>query len=313
MRSLLFLFLFLLLSNTAMATQARSLPPDVLRARAVAAHNDRYLASTARFTQESFEFNSPAGIVLTAKLLVPTQEEKGTRFPVVSVFGGFERATKLLETLQPKAPIIVASFDYPFDAPKKFEFSKSLSYAPDTKRAISDMLGAIEELHNAIKKREDVDASKITVLGASIGAPFALTAAADDPTISGIVIIHGFGDIPGTVKHRLLRRWEPKFGALAHPMAWLFSHLGWLYLDGPAPEESVLRLTSRQRVYMIQAEEDSYIPTASSSRLWKAIENSAAQHERLMTPGDHLQPDSNRAIENISDQIINWMKRSELL
>ena len=296
-----------------MAIQARSLPPDVLRSRAVDSQNNRSLASAPRFNQESIEFKTPSGLTLTAKLLVPIHDEKGTRFPVLSIFGGFQKTTKILEAIKPKVPVIIASFDYPFDAPKNFELSQSLKYAPDTKRAMSDLVGAIEELHNVLKIREDVDPSKITIVGASLGAPFALTAAANDPTISGVIIVHGFGDVPGTVKHQLLLRWQPKFGALAHPMAWLLSHLGWLYLDGPTPEASVLRLTSRQRVYMIQAEEDSYIPTASSTRLWNAIENSASQHERLITPGSHLQPQSERSIENISDHIVNWMKRSELL
>jgi dienelactone hydrolase len=311
----LFITLILIFSaSSSLAFQGRSLPPDVIRARVVEANANRSLASVQRFTEESFQFTIPSnGKVLTAKLLVPVHETKHPRYPVLSVFGGFQSGAKVLEILKPKVPVIVATFEYPFDAPRRFEFPKSLSYAPNAKQAITDMLDGMYEMHNALKQRDDVDPVKITVVGASFGAPFALAAAAKDTTISGVVVVHGFGDIPGTVKHQLSRSWQPKLGALAGPAAWLFSHLAWFYLDGPAPEDSALRLTSRQRVLMIQAEQDSYIPTSSSIRLWQAIDQSSAQRERIMTPGDHIQPTSERMIENISDQVVEWMKRVELL
>lgn len=302
------------------AIQARSLPPEVMWAHLQAEQekNDPKRAPTAQevsiqFTVEEVSFTLQNGKTLTGRLLVPVREDKKSRLPVLSVFGGLERAAKVLELIHPKVPVIVASFDYPFDAPRKFVFPDSLKFAPVAKQAVADMLEGISELHSALKKRDDVDASKITVVGASFGAPFALAAAADDPSISGVVIVHGFGDVPGTVQHQLLRKWIPRYGAFARPMAWFLSNVGWLYLNGPAPESSARRLTSRQRLFMIAAEEDTFIPTASTEKLWSAIESSPAQRERLLMPGDHLQPGADALIEKITSQITDWMTRAELL
>src|SRR5436305_13565773 len=70
------------------------------------------------------------------------------------------------------------------------------------------------------------DALRTIVVGASFGAPFALAAAAQDPSISGVVLIHGFGDIPGTGRFRILQSWKSRFGPLTNPLAWLLSRLG---------------------------------------------------------------------------------------
>lgn len=307
------LILWTSIPTSGLAIQAKSLPPDVLRTKITEGHANRTLASIPRFAQESFEFSVPSGKILTAKLLVPVRQSKKIRFPVLTIFGGLERAAKIIELLQPKVPMIIASFDYPFNAPKKFEFPQSLSYAPDAKRAVSDMLDAIAELHTKLKMRDDVDPAKITIIGVSFGAPFALASAANDPTISGVVVVHGIADVPGTVKHLLAKKWEAKLGPFAGPAAWFISNLAWIYLDGPAPEDSAFHLTSRQRVLMIQAEKDSYIPTASSNKLWKAIDESSAQREKYVTPGDHVDGDSERTVETLSEKVADWMKRSDLL
>lgn len=298
----------------ALSIQARSLPPEVIRARLEAQVNREVASRPLTFTEEEFKFTIPSGKVLTARLLVPSKEEGvPARLPVLSVFGGFERAEKLLELVHPKVPVIVATFEYPFDAPQKFEMPGSLKYAPHAKQAVADMFDAIEELHKTLRQRDDVDASKISVLGASFGVPFALGAAAADPSISGVVLVHGFGDVPGTVEYQLIQKWKPRYGVFARPVAWMLSRLGWFYLDAPAPEQSARRLTSRQRVLVISAETDSYVPTAASNRLWEALESSSSHHERFMTPGDHVEADSEELIETIAGQVTAWLSRSELL
>ncbi|MCI0749606.1 MAG: hypothetical protein L0Y32_03525, partial [Nevskiales bacterium] len=64
-----------------------------------------------------------------------------------------------------------ATFDYPFDAPRKFIFPDSLKLAPELRDAIHGTLDGIGKLHDALKQRPDIDPARITVAGASAGAP----------------------------------------------------------------------------------------------------------------------------------------------
>lgn len=288
----------------ALGAQARSLPLSLL----VKAKNSEPQA----IESQPLPFNLPSGRSVVAQLRIPPRID-GQRLPVLLVFGGFEHARQVVDLIHPKAPIIVASFDYPFDAPRKFEFPDSLRYASMAKQAINDTIAGIQELHSLLEKRIEVDARKITVVGASFGAPFALAAAAADPGIKGVVLIHGFGNVPETAMNRLLKRWRPQWGILAYPMSWLLAHLGWIYFNTPSPEESARGLLPDQRVLMISAKEDSFVPQESSDALWHALEKSRAQHERVFTSGDHVQPGSQKLIDDMTTIVTAWMQKVEML
>jgi dienelactone hydrolase len=307
MVKLLALALLTIATPSALATQARSLPIDVLQRRAP--------ASAVQFREERLSFLLSTGTAITAHLMLPDTygvTQSDVRHPVLLVFGGFEEAGHVLDLIHPSVPIIVASFDYPFEAPRKFEFPGSLRFAPQAKQAVHETIEGIEVLCRELRKRKDVDPDRITLVGASFGAPFALTAAAHDPEISGVVLVHGFGDVPNTIEHVALRSWQPRIGFLARPLAWVLSRLGWWYLKAPVPEREARLLEPSQRVLMITAEDDSFVPAESSDALWQALQNSLAQRERILMPGDHLQPGSKALLHKISEIVTSWMEKVSL-
>lgn len=293
--------------NTSLwATQPRSLPPDVIQAR----------HSEPRFTEEKISLTTLSGQALEAKVLVSEPREDGThekKLPALLVFGGFEDAAHVLELLEPKMPVVVGSFDYPFKPPRRFEFPESFKYAPEAKRAIQDTISGIGELVAALRKRPDVDPARIATVGVSFGAPFALAAAANDPSIPSLVLVQGFGAVPYTVEQLLDEKWQPYLGFLAQPAAWLVANLGWLYLDAPSPEDSAAKLAPTQRVLMITAENDTRLPKLSTESLWSALSRSRPKHEKITLPGDHLAPNSDKLIAEITGIVEEWLSKSEAL
>jgi dienelactone hydrolase len=262
---------------------------------------------------EQVQVTLPNKQVLSAKINKPDLVQKNVKLPVLLVFGGFEEAKKVLDRVRPSKPALVASFDYPYLPPRKFIFPESLKYAPEAKRAVRDTVSGIQMLHQILLQRSDVDPKRVTLVGASFGAPFVIAAAAQDPSITGLVLVHGFGDIPNTVVHQLMRKWPAKYGIFAKPMAWILSHAGWLYLDAHNPEDSAENLSASQRVLMLTAKEDTFIPSASRESLWSALTRSQAQHERIDMPGDHLQPGAEKLISEISGIVTKWMEKTGLL
>ena len=267
--------------------------------------------SLEAFAADQVTFNLRSGRSITATIKAP--DTARGKLPVLMVFGGFKEAARVLELVKTQEPIILAGFDYPFDPPRKFMFPASLRYAPQVKQMIADTREGILELRKVLIARGDVDASKITIIGASLGSPFAIAAAAEDPGFSGLVLVHGFADLRRTSKHQFIRSWKPKFGFISHVPAWLITTFGYFYLNPPEPEEAAWALHRNQKVLVIEATEDSFIPKKSREALWDGLQKSAASVEKIEMPGDHVQPGSEQAIENILGLVNIWMIKVGLL
>lgn len=228
--------------------------------------------------------------------------------PALLVFGGFESAAEVLSLLKPKIPVVLASFDYPFKASRQLSFPGSLKDLPEAKRVFPDTVAGIHELVNRVRALPQVDPSRIFLVGASFGAPFALAAAAEQAKISGLVIVQGFGKLAETARSVLLRAWLPRYGWIARPASWLLVQgLDW-YLGVRDPEWYAERVPRGLRVLMIAAENDSFVPLESTESLASALLRAGSVLERVQLPGDHLKPGSDREIDAIGTRIQDWIK-----
>ena len=246
-------------------------------------------------------------LILHGMLKLPPNLKPNQKVPVLLVFGGFESADRVLDLIHINIPIALASFDYPFDAPRRIRFPQSFPSLFQARQLFPQTMKGIQELIRLLKQRAEIDSSQMIIVGASFGAPFALAAASEFPEIQGLVIVHGFGLVAETVENVILRSWLPKYGNLIRPLAWIFSHLGWTYLGLKTPEELTTNLRHGQRVLMITAESDSFIPRRSSDSLWNALTRSHAQVTRRLMKSDHLMPGSDHLIAEIIELIQDWM------
>src|SRR5262249_33060221 len=136
------------------AAQARSLPPDVIK---------KSKAPRLDFREESISFTTARGKTLTANLLIPSSLPVSGKLPLLIVFGG---------TLSPPdEPMLLASFEYPFPSFDDFEVAKSFNFAVRCKESVQDAVSGILELYNVLRKRPEVDSTRITLVGESLSAP----------------------------------------------------------------------------------------------------------------------------------------------
>lgn len=268
-----------------------------------------FATENPKFLYESFDFNLKSGKEIHAKLLRPVKIKSNERLPLLFVFGGFEEAGKTLELLKPKEKIIFVSFDYPFDAPRRFRFPKSLIDGIKFRKSIQETLEGISLLTTHLFNRPEIDPTRVGILGASFGCPFAVSAAAHDPRLSVLILIHGFADIAATVQHRLDSSWRRRLGPLTAPLAWISAHLIQLILNPPRPEIDASKLNSNQKVFVLEALEDEFIPSNSRALLWESLLKSKAQTERSQMSGGHLLPGASEKIRDISDRTEAWLKK----
>lgn len=267
-------------------------------------------APAAENRQEHFALMLDDGRSLAAQLRLPPQPQ-GKR-PAIMLFGGFRNAATVLDRVHTEEPVIWASFDYPFEAPRKFEFPDSLKLAPQMRAAIHGTFEGVGKLYAELKKHPEIDPARITVVGGSAGAPFAIVGAAQHG-IPGVVLVQGFGDATRVVQHLLARKYEERWGAWARGPAWLLATWILWYCEVPDIAAHARALKPPQKVLMIAAQQDDFVPKEASDVLWQALQESGALHERIELPGRHLRTGSADEAAEILQRAMAWMEHNGLL
>lgn len=228
--------------------------------------------------------------------------------PTVVLIGGFKRGVDALDLLPPRENLIFVGLDYPADVPRRIRWWQIPALARELERGIADTREALGLLHERLKTRPDVDAARISIAGVSFGAPFAIMAAADH-AYPGLVIAHGFADVPRVIRHQFIRKWEPKYGVAGRVAAWLAERGITLLIDIPDPELFAERLRANQDVLLIDAAHDDFIPPEATAALLQALGRSEARLERQTTAGKHVRGHQAEAVEELYKLVEKWLHR----
>lgn len=269
------------------------------------------LAGPAGAADEKIPLALDDGRVLEATVRIP--DAGPGRLPALMLFGGFRSAARVLDKVHTPRPVIWASFDYPFEPPRKFVFPRSLGYAPEARAAIHGSFEGIEKLYLALARHPRVDPARITVAGASAGAPFATVGAARQP-IPGVILVQGMGDVPAVIENLIARKYRPKYGDWVRwPSRLLALWIDW-YCEIPDMAAQARMFRATQKVVMFTATQDDFIPKAATESLWTALQESQAKVERIDVEGIHLGVgDDRQRIADILDRSMRWMEKEGLL
>lgn len=270
-----------------------------------------FLCAPAAARDEVHPLTLDDGRTVSATIRIP--DGATGRLPAVMLFGGFEHAAEVLDRVRVDRPVIWATFDYPFDAPRKFRFPSSLKYAPQLREAIHGSFDGVVKLHALLRARPDVDPARITVVGASAGSPFATVGAAR-AGIPGVIQVQGFADVTAAVQNILARRYRQKWGSWVEwPALWLAQGLVW-YCEVPDIAAHARALKAHQQVLVFTSKHDTFIPKVASDALLDALDESAAYHEHIELDGGHIGVGDDTAImARILQDAIAWMERRRLL
>lgn len=271
------------------------------------------LAPAALFAADRItplQLELPNGRRLPAEIRAPDHADG--RLPAVMLFGGFQGTAEILDRITTGQAVVRASFPYPWDPPRRLRAGNLRDSLLDFRRAVDDTIDGIVALTTALLARDDVDPDRISIVGASAGAPFAVFAAGR-AGIPGLVIVQGFGQVPDVIGRQFELKLRQDHGAWVAPVSRLLGRAISCYLDLPAPEDDARRLRSGQRVLMITATDDERIPAAATEALWQALQASDAEIDRVDRPGAHLRGYGDPAIDEILAQAIAWLRSSDLI
>jgi hypothetical protein len=205
-----------------------------------------------------------------------------TRLPVFVLLGGHMHGKESASLIRETGPRIVASVSYPFDGNERAVGLAVVREVPAIRRAIFDTPPATMLALDYLLQRADVDSTRVELVGASFGAPFAPIVAALDRRVTRLWLVQG-GANPYALINVGLREeipWPPARAAVAG--------LANLLASGPRfdPARWVARVSPRP-VMMVNTTGDERVPRQTTEALWAAARD---PKEIVWLPGLHMQP-----------------------
>ena len=248
---------------------------------------------------------SDSGLAVDVRVIRDATAEEP--LPVLVVLGGHRTGSAAVELFGDVGDRAVVALDYPYEGPQRVRgFGGTLRAIPFIRQAFLDTPPAISLVVDWLQEQPWVDTSRIVMVGASLGVPFAATAAARDERLSGLLLVHGAADNRLWLQENLSRRVD--FHFLQPAMATL---LHWI-VYGPVfeTEEHVAAISPRP-VLIVGAREDERTPAGQSELLYEA-----AREPKMLrwTEGRHLGPERNDIIEallRIADEELPFFQQGQ--
>ena len=237
---------------------------------------------------ERVVLTSDTGLEVLLRLI--RDEDASERLPALLVLGGHRTGSDAVDLFGDVGEHIVVGVDYPYDGPEKVRgIAQILRTIPSARRAMIDTVPAVSLVLDWLLEQPWVDPDNVIVVGASLGVPFATTAAARDERIRGAVLVHGAADNRLWLEAQLARRIDAR--AAHYPLSVL---LHWLAY-GPALNTGArIPDIAPRPVLIIGARNDERTPAGQAELLYEL----AGEPKKLrFTEGAHIETDRPEIVE----------------
>lgn len=249
--------------------------------------------------EELVRLVSTSGLVVELATKRPVGPAPSGGRPVALLLGGVDTGRKALRFVPDTRGSLAVALAYPYTGPRKPKGLAVVGAAPKIRAALRDTPPAIRLALDWIVTQPDVDASRIELVGVSLGAPFACIAGALDERVARVWSIHGGGDVPEMIDAGLRRR----IGFA--PARWALARAAWIAAGGPplAPERWVAGIAPRPFV-IVAARDDERVPRACTDALFAAARE---PKELVWTDGGHVDTDRERIARELVDLVLARM------
>lgn len=239
---------------------------------------------------ESVQLISDSGLQVSFRTI--RDVETDAPLPVIMILGGHRTGSDAVELFGDVGHRSIVGVDYPYDGPDKVKgvipIAKTI---PMARQAFRDTVPAVSLILDWLVEQAWVDKKRIILVGASLGVPFAATAAARDQRITGLMLVHGAADNRLWMEVQVARRIDTEL--LHYPLATI---LNWLAYGPVLDTSKYVAAVSPRPVLIIGARDDERTPAGQTEMLFDA----ARDPKRLRwTDGQHIQPNRKEILEQL--------------
>jgi hypothetical protein len=212
----------------------------VSRTRLVELHNDR----------------PDRGAVATAYVRTPRRLSPGYR--VLLTYAGEKTGPQILGLIPERPDLILVAVQYPYERPQTP--GEYLAGPYRLRQAVFRAVAGGMLALSYLQETERLSLDRVTVLGVSLGSPFGVLHGGLDPRVGTVLLVHGGGEIPATLRGYERRRGRFWRGELLAGTAAVL-------VESFAPERYIGRIAPR-RLVMVASRRDKYFSVAGVERLF---------------------------------------------
>ncbi len=223
--------------------------------------------------------------------------------PVLVILGGHRTGSDAVDLFGDVGQRAIVGVDYPYEGPDKVHGLIPIAQTiPLARQAFLDTVPAVSLILDWLLDQAWVDKKRIIIVGASLGVPFAATAAARDSRITGLMIVHGAADSRLWLEVQVARRIDAQI--LHYPLATI---LYWLAYGPVLDTSKYVATISPRPVLIIGARDDERTPPGQAELLY----DTAREPKRLRyTDGQHIQPNRKEIVADllrIADEELSFL------
>ena len=244
---------------------------------------------------------SDSGLKVSFRVIRTT--EMDAQLPVLIILGGHRTGSNAVELFGDVGNRSIVGVDYPYDGPDSVKGAIPIARTiPLIRQAFLDTTPAVSLIVDWLVKQTWVDKKKIIIVGASLGVPFAATAASRDSRITALMLVHGAADNRLWLQAQVARRIDTEI--LHYPLSTI---LYWLAYGPVLDTGKHIATVSPRPVLIIGARDDERTPAGQAELLF----DSARDPKRLrFTQGQHVQPNRQEIVAEllrIADEELSFL------
>ena len=257
--------------------------------------SSRPLEADSAHANELVQLVATSGLEVQLMLRRPL-DTVARRRPVFIILGGYRTGDRAATLIPDTHGNIVAALSYPYQGDLGVKGLAVVPAVPALRGAIMDTPAAVMLAVDYLLSRPDVDSTRVELVGASFGTPFATMAGALDPRVTRVWSLHGAA-WPYRQIELNLRRQIP-FG----PARKVVAGLATLFAAGPRfdPEDWAPRIAPRPFI-MINARDDERMPREGVDALYAAANQ---PKEIIWLDGRHMQSNRREILASLVETVL---------
>ncbi len=216
--------------------------------------------------------------------------------PAVLILGGRATGRDAARLGGDIGDVVVAALSYPFDGDPTVKGMRAVLRLPRIQRAVLDTVPAVLLATDYLLQQPSIDASRLELIGVSLGAFLVSPAGVLDKRIRRVWIVHGAGNPAEVIDYGLRDR------VGIRPLRRMIATLLNVLVAGHylAPERWVGRISPRA-VIAINAKDDGRLPRVCVDALHAALKQ---PYEIVWVDGPHVLPNRTAVIESLGVRIL---------
>lgn len=239
-------------------------------------------------TEEGYELTNirltaTSGLSLELMLRRAVSDSATRRLPLAVILGGHYTGRQAARMLGETPGVLVAALSYPYEGSPRPDAVTFLRDIPRIRKAFLDTPPAVMLALDYLRRRPDVDTTRVEAIGVSLGAPFICVAGSLDERITRVWALHGSGGSYTPLYANMRRAIPPA------PLRAVAAAVANVIISGPQldPVRWVPRISPRPFV-MVNASGDERLPRKAIDALFAAARE---PKEQIWMPGLHIHAD----------------------